>query len=291
MNNKTRIIIAVALLIFGIYLTGLTSALTLESFSAAPEEVAPGKTAEISILMKNSAEEDAEEIDINLDLTNVPIAPHNSGISYSTDIIETDKSKRINFEVIALNDAKSGIYKIPVHVKYKEDGVAKTFDSLVSIMINSKPILEVGVEDGLLLKEKQNTLTIKIINKGLGDVKFSDISLGTSIYYTIVSPSKVYIGDVDSNDFQTTEYKIFFKENSPNSVSIPFTMTYKDVSGKEYSIDSAVSAKVYDNKEALNLGLIKKSNAVYYVIAVIAVLVIIFIYRIIRKRRRMKEEY
>lgn len=284
----------IAILMLGIYLFSLISmanALLIGSVSTSPNEVAPGETSRVSITLKNNDNFDIEEVSTSLDFTNIPFAPHNSGSDYLISEILSGKSKSAEFDVVALNNAASGIYKIPVKIEYRESGQAdetpnKIKTSLISIMINSKPILDVSSEDGVLLKNQKNKVSLKIINKGLSDAKFLEINIQGNSYVTIISQSKVYIGDVDSNDFQTADFDIFFKTNAPNSITLPATIVYKDISNKEYTETMEVKLKAYSNEQAVQLGLIQKSYTWLIVLVVIIAIIIFFIVRVILKRRK-----
>jgi hypothetical protein len=284
--------ITIIALITGIFLLGLisfTSALIINSVSMSPNSIAPGETAKISLSMKNNGDNDLIDVSTSLDFTNLPLAPYNSGSDFTISELNQDKTKQADFQIIALNTAKSGIYKIPVLITYNENDIIKTKQSLISIMINSEPIVEASVEDGLLLKGQNNKITIKIINKGLADVKFLEIQAVSSTSYTLISQNNVYIGDVDSNDFQTAEFNVFFKDTSLTSVNFPITITYKDIANKEYNQEITIPLKVYTQKQAQDLGLKAKSSTGFYIFLIIVVIVIFVIYRIIRKRRRKQE--
>jgi len=286
----------ISLIILGIYLFSLISmanALIINSVSTSPNEVAPGETSRVSISLKNNDNFDIEQISTTLDFTNLPFAPYNSGSDYLISEMLEGKTKSAEFNIIALNNAASGIYKIPVKIEYRETDQEtgtpnKVKASLISIMINSKPILDVGSEDGLLLKNKKNKVTLKIVNKGLSDAKFLEMNVQGNSYATLISQSKVYIGDVDSNDFQTADFEIFFKETSPNSATLPVTITYKDISNKEYTEDFEVQLKVYSQDQAVQLGLIPQSYTGIIVVVIVILLIIFFIVRSMLKRRKSK---
>jgi len=286
---KTKVLflsLAISLLI--LFLASV-SALTIKSVEVSPDEVAPGENAEIVMSIENNLNEDVEDVSVSLDFSDseLPFAPFDSSNEVSIDEIREDRSKRINFKVIGLTGAKSGIYKIPVEIIYfDEDGNKSSKSSVISITINSKPVLDVEVEDGLILKGQNNEVVLKIINKGLSDVKFSEVEFGSSAYATLVSQKKVYFGNIDSDDSETAEFKIFFKENSPSSLNIPVTMHYKDVTNKEYHENFNLNLKVYSKERALQLGLIKQSNTPLIVGGIIILAVVWFIYRKIKKRRR-----
>jgi hypothetical protein len=288
----------ITILILGIYLFSLISmanALLISSVSTEPSEVAPGETSRVSLTLKNNDDFDIEEVSTSLDFTSVPFAPYNSGSDYLISEILSGKTKSAEFDVVALSNAVSGIYKIPVKIEYRESGQAdgtpnliKT--SLISIMINSKPILEVSSEDGLLLKNQKNKVSLKIVNKGLSDAKFLEISIQGNSYVTIISQPKVYIGDVDSNDFQTVDFDIFFKSNAPNSIRLPATIVYKDISNKEYTETMDVTLKAYSNEQAVSLGLVQQNYTGLIIIGVIITIIIFFVVRTILKRRKQNNK-
>lgn len=285
MKPQTLIIITAMLVLS---MMSLAFALRVDDVSTNPNSIAPGQTSDVVLLIKNNGDDSVTDVSVALDFTNLPLAPYNSGSEFSISEIESDKTKQAQFEIIALNDAKSGIYKIPVKIEYKENDVAKTKQMVISIMVNSEPIIEVSVEDGLLLKGKENKVSLKIVNKGLADVKFLEILTGTSTYYNLLSQNKIYIGDVDSNDFQTVDFSLFFKDNVPSTINLPVTINYKDITNKEYSQDFVIPLKVYTTSQAQNLGLVAKSNTGYYVLGIV-VIVLYIIYRLIRRRKRNSE--
>jgi hypothetical protein len=286
---KKQIILTIISAIIMLSIISLASAIRIDSVSMNPESIAPGESSNIDILVKNNGANEITDITISLDFTNLPLAPYNSGSDFSIDQIDSDKLKQTEFEVIALNTAKSGIYKIPVKIEYTEDDVVKVKQSMISLMVNSEPIIEVNAEDGLLLKGQENKISLKIVNKGLADVKFLEVKAGTSTYYNLLSQNKVYIGDVDSNDFQTADFSLFFKETVPNTINFPVSIVYKDITNKEYTQEIVIPLKVYSQQQAQSLGLVAKSNVQYYVIGIVILVVFYIIYRLVRRRNKNSE--
>lgn len=297
------------LLLFGILiflvLTNLhsVSALTVSSVSTSPSEVEPGKTVDITIRLENDGNEDIEDVSVSLifrelikdsfgnvvSVNEVPFAPFDSSSEVSFDEIREDKSKEAEFEIIALSDAKSGVYKIPLQITYTENSQTKTKSSLISITVNSKPIIDVQPADSLLIKGQEGKIDVKIVNKGLSDIKFLEVEIGNSGVFSLTSSNKVYIGDLDSNDFDTAEFKAFFKETSPTNLNVPVKIIYKDTFNKEYTEDYTLPLRVYTKEQAIQLGLLKKSNTTTYIIVVIVLIIIYIVYRKIKKRRKLRK--
>jgi len=280
------------------------SALAVETVSVSPKEIAPGETAKISINLENNLEEDVTDISVSLlfkesvkdsfgnvvSVNEVPFAPFDSSNEITIDELKSDKDRILEFKVIALNNAESGIYRIPMEiVYYDEDGNKHERISLISLTVNSAPVLDVGVEDGLLLKGQNNDAVIKVINKGLSGIKFLEVEIGSSTKYSLLSPKKTYLGDVDSDDFETLDFKIFFKENTPSTVSLPVSLTYRDITNKEYTKEFSVDLKIYSREQALQLGLIKQSYTTVYIIAIAIAIVLYIVYRKLKKRRQRKK--
>lgn len=292
-------------LTYGIFiilsLITLSSALIVDSVSMNPDEISPGKTSVIRMGLENNGDNDIEDVTISLDLTGIlntgmgspivydmPFAPYNSASEFNIDEISDGKTKYAEFEIIALNNAKSGIYKVPVEITYKEgeDSVEKTKNSLISITVNSEPIIDINVGESLLLKNQENELIIKITNKGLSDVKFLEIEIDDSVYFRKLSSENIYIGDVDSDDFDTAEFNIYFKENSVEKINLPITIKYKDVLNKEYAENLNVELNVYSREKAVELGLLKEDNNSKLIIGAISFLILFIIYRKLKKRKK-----
>lgn len=270
-------------------LINLNSALIIDTVSMTPKEIAPGESAIINIEIENNGEEDIKDISVSLNLEGIPFAPYNSATDYNIEEIENDDQEYARFEIIALNTAKSGIYKIPVEITYIQDDVQITKNSLISIIVNSEPIISVIIEDNLLLKNKDSEILIKVTNKGLSDTKFLEIEIADSIYYKILSPKTAYIGDIDSNDFDSAEFKIYFKQNIPDQIDFPVTIHYKDGINNDYVKSFYIPLDIYSKEKAIELGLIKKDITGLYFAILIVLIILYIIYKKVKNRKRMRK--
>jgi len=301
MKTQTLTIISTIFILLSL---ATIQALVINSVSMTPNEVAPGETASIRIGIENDGNDDIEDVSVVLDLSGIiesgipgmapviidmPFAPYDSSSEYSFDEIDEDDTEYAKFKIIALSNAQSGIYKIPLTITYTEDEMIKTKRSLIGVTVNSEPIIGVSVEDDLLLKGQENEIMIKIVNKGLSDVRFLEIELGSSTYLDLLSQENIYIGDIDSDDFDSAEFRIYFKDKVPSTVNIPVNVVYKDAVNNEYSEEFTIDLKVYTREEAIEIGLLEKSNTRTYVISVIVLVVLYFGYKKWKKYRKMKK--
>ena len=292
LRNNLKVVMAVLLVAILIAITSMAgvSALVIESVRVSPSEIAPGDAAEISMFLENNLNQDIEDVSISLDLSAVPFAPSDSSNEVTFEEIDENDDENAKFEVVALTDAESGIYKIPVKIKYTDSNEEKhEKESLISVTVNSAPILSVEIEDGLLLKGKNNEINLIVINKGLSDVQFSEIEIKRGNYYDVISKDSVYIGDIDSDDFETETFSIFFKQNSPSRINLKVELTYRDITNKQYEEDFDIELDIYNREKALELGLIQR-NYTATIIAVVIVLILLYIvYRVIKKRQQRKK--
>ena len=292
MNSKIIMLVATFLLILSaaqISMPG-ADALTISSVDVSPEQIIPGGTAEITLNLENNFDRTLSDIEVYLDFSSekVPIAPYGSGAEMSIEEIKNHNSKTLIFSVIALSDAKPGVYKIPVMIKYTDNGTEVKKSSLISLSINSNPMLYITAEDSILIKGQGNTLSIKIVNNGLSDVKLLTIKLNEVIGINMLSQSEVYIGELSSDNFDSAEFKIFVSENAPGLLNMPVELRYRDAANNELKETKNLEINAYSKEEAISLGLIKRNNSLGIAIT-IAVLVIAFIiYGRIRKKRRQK---
>jgi len=289
---KTSLKILIGLVLLALYLLSLismASALVIDSVIMDSKGISPGETADIEIGLKNNGDEDVSDVSVYLDLKDIPFAPFDSSSEFGISEIREDKTKYAKFEIIALSNTKSQTYKIPVEIVYTEEEVVKTKNSLISINVNSEPVIGVLGEDDLLIKGRESEVVIKIINKGLSDIRFLEVEVGSSSYFNLLSQKNVYVGDLDSDDFDSVDFNVFFKNSVAENFNFPVVLKYQDSFNNKYEKSFDVQLKVYSKNKAVELGLIEKSNTGYYVWGVIVLIVSFFVYRWWRKRKRMKK--
>jgi hypothetical protein len=265
-------------------LIGIVSALTIRDVATSPSQVEPGKKIKIILEIKNNLDDDIKGVEISLDLNQVPFAPETSSEIFIDELDESER-KNIEFELVAEADAEAGVYKIPIEIKYTVNEEEKTKTSTISATINSKPNLLLSIEE-ILIKNQKNKLEIRITNIGLNKAKLLEVELSLG-NYNILGSNKVYIGDLESDDFDTASFDIFTK--SSDTITLPVILKYRDSTNKEFKETEVLIQKVYSVDEAQELGLIEKSNLGFYIGVVIGVVILWIIYRKIRKRRKRKK--
>lgn len=285
---KTQILKISYAIIFIVALLSLASALTIKSVSSNPEEISPGSNAKVTIEIENNVGEDLENIAVILDLSQVPFAPYKSSAEKIIEEINEGDTEKVSLELIALSEAKAGIYKIPVSINYNLDDAKVVKTNFIALTINAEPEIELSSED-TIIKGENNEINIQITNRGLAEIKFLGIEVGPTAGIKIIGQNKAYIGEVDSDDFDSAKFNVFIYKNSKSTINLPVNLTYKDATNKIKTETQVLKINAYSRSEAEELGLVKKDGKSFYIIFLLVIVIAFVIYRKLKKRRKRKE--
>jgi len=262
--------------------------LAADKISVDPEEISPGEKGTVTIRLKNLADSYLSDIKVNLDISSdsIPFAPMNSAVEKDLYQLMPGQTHDFEFNIIAYPDATAGVYKIPLSVTYNDNvGSSYTKEDLVGVIVNAKPEINVVVDSTTLTTEsKTGTITLKIVNKGLSNLKLMNLEVEQTDGFELISPSKQeYIGNLDSDDFETVEYRVIIKSNN---VDIPLKLTYRDSNNKLYTDDMKIKLNVHS---ADKLGETSGSSAWMWIVLIVIV-VGVFIYLRRRKKKKQKQQ-
>ncbi|MCK5043446.1 hypothetical protein KAR52_00380 [Candidatus Pacearchaeota archaeon] len=291
--KKSMIATILGILLFVITLN-LISAVLIVDVSSSPEEVAPGQIVEISIEIENIFDYDVKNLHVKLELgsESAPFAPYQSSSEKFIEELNDREEETFKFKLITLPETSTGIYKIRVNIDYEYEDenstlMPSTKEELISIIVNSQPELKISSdESSVLILGEENSFSIKIINSGLSDVKFVYLTPINAKGIKFLSEKEQYIGDINSDDFDSIEYQVYLEDDASGTIILPVILKFKDATNKEFIESKNLILRTYSLKEAQDLGLIKKPNYTIYIVIGILVLGCIF-YRI-RKKKKLK---
>ncbi len=251
----------------------------ISSFISEPEQILPGRKVNVTLSVSNNARNIIRDLQVNLDLTasTMPFAPLSGAQSKSASYLAPGETQSFVFSIIATPSAASGVYKIPVKMSYS-DQIGKNFtrDDLISLIIGGKPsVIALVSEQGILEKGKTGEFTVQVLNSGLVDAKLAMMMINKSPDYELLSPSSIYIGGIDSDDFDTAKVKVYVKSDS---IRMPVSLNYMDANNNEYREAFVLEPKVYTSKETDGYGLQKK-GITGFVIAGVIIIVGLLVYR------------
>lgn len=270
-----------------IQVKSIESTVSIANIKTTPEQISPGATADISVDLENKASFNVKNLKVNLDLSakELPFAPSDSVTEKIINGLNANSEVTLDFRIISLPEAQPGIYKVPLSLVYFDEfGNNYQTSTLLSIIVGSVPKLEVGAENPVVIAGQKSTVSIKVVNYGLSQVKFLNIISKQSSDINILSSPSAYIGDLDSDDFQTVDVDLFVTRNG--QVNLPLTVTFLDANNQQFTEDVILTLNSYTKKDAEAMGLINNSNTGAIIITILVIIVLFVIYRKIRKHRK-----
>ena len=246
-------------------------------------ELFPGDQTTLKVEIKNTLDDDVEDVSLNLILDNVPFISI-GGSEESEDEIRDGRTETFSFVIKASQDIEPGDYSIPYELNYfdtKEDETISKSGS-IGVVVSAKTELDYSAEIKNNVVGEQGQVTLKIINSGFGDIKFVNVKIFPE-GFTLLGSANDYVGTINSDDFESATYDVLFNDETANLIA---TVTYKDFDNNEESITVNLPLTVYSREKAIELGIIEKNNSNLYVGIIVIIIILWFIYRRIKKRKR-----
>jgi len=226
--------------------------LNVDKVIITPSRIAPGNVGNVEIVFKNGATSLLQDIEVRLDInSSTPFAPIGTSAEQKISYIEPGEAKSVSFDLMAEPDAINDLYRIPLKVKYHDKlGKNYTVDDFIGLIIGGNPEINAEVEStNIYTRTGAGDISIKFINKGLTDLKFLDVTLLDSKDYDIITNEKVYLGNVDSDDYETADYRIKLRKFWKSKINLLFSISYRDSTNKLYVDEMNVPFKIVSEKE------------------------------------------
>ncbi len=263
-------------------LSSLCSVSALAITDVQADTLSPGKEGQLTITITNDEDQDLHDISFFLELASLPLISIGSSED-STDKIREDDDDKFSFILRANPTAKPGEYNIPYILTYRENPQMKK--GTIGIKITAPTEVEVSLNAENPVLGQQGRIILKIINKGQADARFVKITIVPS-GYTIISEDTVYIGTIDSDDFDTATFDVLFTSMQSHLSGI---LEYLDAENVKTTRVLDLPIKTYSKQQAQELGILPRNNVPIYLGIIIFVILIWILWRIIRKKQRLKK--
>ena len=284
--------------IFTMDISESDAVLAINEITTNPERITPGTEAKVKFKLENLAGSVLKDIKLNLELRNAittatglsvteqPFTPIGSGNEKTIKSISPSKSKDIEFDLFVDADAESKMYKTPYTLTYSDEtGTTFTRTGIVGLMVDASPDISITLDETTILKAgTKGTVDIRFVNKGFSDIKFVNLELLETQDYEILSNSEVYIGNVDSDDFESAEYELLMGNDASGNVKLPLKLEYKSANGKAYSKEISVDLNLPSSEELKRRNSNGSNSGVGVVMVVLIIVAGILIWRWKKKK-------
>ncbi len=231
--------------------------LWIRRVSTSPGYIPPGGTGRVFITIENTADSLARDVTVSLDLSrgDLPFA-HIGGVAEKRQkYLNGGDTATISFDILVDPEAEPGVYKVPVTLEYTNVGGATySLSDIVSIIVSGEPELDVRIEnENPLVAGTPGELQVKIVNRGLIPVKLLNVKVLPGEGYEILPPAEDYIGNLDSDDYETSTFRIHIT-SSGGTISVPVVLEYKDALNKDYNETRRLEVRVFTPEELSRYG-------------------------------------
>ncbi|HLC64519.1 MAG TPA: COG1361 S-layer family protein [Candidatus Nanoarchaeia archaeon] len=256
---------------FSIAIRTFDSILYVVDVDSVPRAISPGGVGKITIKYKNLADSLIRNVKTKIDLSSVPFAPVQSSNVKVIEEIPALSSAEVEFSVMAEAGAQSKAYKIPLELSYNDElNTRYATNDTIGLVIGGVPELAINIEESEIVRSgTSGKIVIKFVNRGPVDIKFMNIRLEDKDNVKVIGPKEAYIGNIDSDDFETEEFNIYVENGE--SVAIPFEISYKDANNNDYSEKMELPITVYSASEAQKYGLANGNSSIGIFIAFLIV--------------------
>jgi hypothetical protein len=290
---------------YNVNIQTLDANVAITDVQTTPEVISPGDPFTIRLTVKNLADSAVRDLSLNLNLVlaasatvtassaadsldTLPFAPINSVTEKRIQTLGAGEETVFSYTMIAYPDARSKVYKVPLQLSFTDAlSVRRNRTDVIGILVDAEPDVRTVLEDSTITGRGQTgDITVKFINKGLTDIKFLDVKLVENDLILPISADEVYIGNVDSDDYQTAEFKVFVRNGGTEDVAIPLHYEFMDAANHQHAYDTKLSLKLDVKKESQQYTKSSGPGAWVYVIGAVALVIVGLI--VFRMRRRKK---
>ena len=272
---------------FSIQIQTRSASVDIASIETDPKRIIPGSKAVVNVNLKNTASTLMRDILVKLDLGGVPFTPLNSVNEKKVRKLSPNEEVVVSFDVIADPDAESKPYKVPLKFTFYDGlDVLQSKNYTVGLLVGSDAELQLDIEETeVYTKGDSGKLIISLSNIGPTDLKFVSLQLMGSDDYEIIGTNRVYLGNLESDDFETGEFKIssISSKDIPLKVLVDYKNAYNEEENKVYE----VNLPMYSGGKAVAYGLVKKNGGLFSII--IYIILVIFVYCWYKEWRLQKD--
>jgi len=255
--------------------------------SVEPDSIIPGRKTEVRFTFQNPTDSIIKEITIRPVFDGTPFTPMNSISERRISSLKPMEEETLTYELVADPSYDTKPYRIPINIQYNDfNGRVVNKSDIIGLLIKPDISYILGIEETeVYSRGNVGNVIISISNVGFSEMKFVNLELQDSDYYKVIGSRVVYLGNLDSDDFETAQFKI--QALKSKSVPLNVKINYKDTYNNEESENEIVNLPIYSSGAAVAYGLTQPKGS--FINLIFYVLMALFIYSWYKEWRLQKD--
>jgi len=278
---------------FTILIKTKSALLSVEETKTTPNKVRPGEKALFSIKLKNFADFYLKDIRVKIEPDSTKFATVHSTTEKVVRRLAQGEETTISYTLMANPATASQIHDIPLLISYKDiSNNDYNITSSLGIEVYDPPNYILNTDSiysqgsSVALSASVVDLTLSVSNIGKSDINFVTLELKDSDEYKILSKKQAYLGNIDSDDYESGDFKIFVKKTDKEEINLNLEVTYKDSYNSGLSEMKILPLRIYTKSEAVSYGLLNKNGGNTGIIIVIILAIVLYlVYRRYKKKK------
>ncbi len=254
------------------------SILNIEEYSFEPENIKAGEPFKLKLKLKNYADNYVRDVSVKLELDSTNFAPYKTTNVKVIKELAPYKVEGVDFKLISDNSLTSKLHKVPVKITYVNNlGSSFARNSTIGLPVSSEPEYIINIDQTEVFSKKDyGKVVVSFYNTGISDINFVTLELAENNDFEILSPKIVYLGNIESDDFESADYNLYIKEVK-KEIELKLIAKFKDNYNYEYVKQISLPLKLYSEKEVIKYNLKKaESKASQIIFGMIEVLLVAF---------------
>lgn len=264
--------------------------LIVKNATITPSDAKPGQKVHVTLSLENLGTSYVKNVRVNADVTGGSFSPYGSANGRLVTTILAGQTKDVGFDFFVSPDASLGVAQLPFSINYTSaQGTIYPLTAVVGIPIDESPSYLASLEStSVYVPGQKGDITVSVSNTGSSPLDYTVITLGPSKYYDVIGPTRSYLGNLKSDDFETGQFTVYVNKDAPKPLPLNLSITYRTAYGEERTDTASLSLPLYDETQARTFGLVSGGNrgSSIVVFLVIVAAIVAFIWW---RRRRSKK--
>jgi hypothetical protein len=223
--------------------------IVVDTYEVSPTQIVPGQAVDVKLKLRNAGRIAVKNLDASIDLVDGKFSTIGSGAMKRIDYIGAGETEELSFKLASDTSTEVKVYNIPVTLSYQDErNKMLSSTAKISLVVNAKPELSLTVDSTKFDDKKSpGTVSLKVVNKGVVNLKYMTVRLVQTADYEILSPSnEAYVGNLDSDDFETVDFTIKPLVESPRLV---VQLEFKDPYNVDFSQQYDLPLRIITEKD------------------------------------------